>query len=83
MTEENIEENIKEIVEEPINQIAALNHYKAHRLAVKKYTDANRTQINERNRIYYNKVMSDPEKHEKYKETRRNAYKAKKEKKEN
>jgi len=79
MIEEEIKEEIKEEVEEMINQNAALNHYKAHKLAVKRYTDANREKIYERNRQYYANVMVDPEKREKYNQTKRNAYKAKKE----
>lgn len=63
-----------------INTKVAMNHYKNHLLAVKKYTDANRDKINENNRINYNKMKSDPEKHELYKEKKRNAYKLKKEK---
>lgn len=90
MIEENVEENVEEIkeeikeennenVEENVNQIAALNHYKAHRSAVKRYTDANRQKIYERNRQYYADVMSDPERRERYNQTKRNAYKRKKE----
>jgi len=81
--EENIKENIEELIEEPIeeniNQIAALNHYRAHRTAMKKYTDANRQKIYEHNRKYYAEVMKDPERRERYNQTKRNAYKRKKE----
>jgi hypothetical protein len=63
-----------------INPEVAMNHYKTHLLAIKKYTDANRDKINENNRINYNKMKLDPEKHKLHKEKKRNAYKLKKEK---
>jgi hypothetical protein len=77
--EEEVNDKNEEEIEEEINQIAALNHYKAHKSAVKRYTDANREEIYRRNRKYYAEVMADPERRERYNQTKRNAYKAKKE----
>lgn len=63
-----------------INPEVAINHYKSHKLAVKKYTETNKDKIYEHNRIQYSKMKEDPEKYELYKEKKRKTYKLKKEK---
>jgi len=65
---------------EEMNVQVAINHYKAHLLCVKKYTEANRDKINERNRANYAKMKADPEKHERHKEKKRISYKLNQEK---
>lgn len=64
---------------ESFNVDAAVNHYKSHKTAVKKYVETHRDKINEINRNSYHRMKDDPEKYELYKQRKRNTYKLKKE----
>lgn len=65
-------------MEEQRELTPAEKYYQKHCARMNEYNKKNRDLINERNRQRYTKMVEDEEKHEKYLEKRREAYRRKK-----
>lgn len=64
-------------MEEQRELTPAEKYYQKHRARMNEYNKKNKDLINERNRQRYTKMVEDEEKHKKYLEKRREAYKRK------